>query len=412
VRIAIVGGGIAGLVAAYHLSRRHEVTVFEAEGYAGGHTNTVDVELGDERHRIDTGFIVFNHRTYPQFTRLLEGLGVATQPTTMSFSVHCERTAFEYNGTSLNGLFAQRGNLLRPSFYRMLRDIARFNRRGPDQVARLASPTVGAFLEASGYGPEFRDRYLVPMGAAIWSCPPHTFLDFPMPFVIDFFRNHGMLQVHHRPVWRVVTGGSASYVDALTRSFAGRIRLGCPVRAVRRGPDAVCIRLANRVESFDEVVLACHSDQALALLEDPLADERRLLSAFPYQANDVVLHTDTRMLPRRPLAWAAWNYRIPATPGQTVNVTYNMNILQQIRSRHTFCVSLNPGQQIAEETVLRRFTYHHPVYTVGRDEAARQHHLLIRRNRTSFCGAYWGFGFHEDGVRSALAVASAYGEVH
>jgi uncharacterized protein len=413
-RIAVVGAGVSGLVSAYLLSRRHEVTVFEAGAYAGGHTNTVDVDLDGERHAVDTGFIVFNHRTYPIFTRLLDTLGVRSKESSMSFSVRCERTGLEYNGTSINTLFAQRRNVLRPSFHRMVLDILRFNRSGAGAAAGVPDATVGQFLATQSYGPRFRDHYLVPMGAAIWSCPPSAFLAFPMRFVMDFFDNHGMLQVNGRPVWRVIAGGSARYVDALMRGFSSSIRLNAPVRGIRRHADGVDVRTDGRVERFDEVVVACHSDQALGMLDDPGTDERRLLGAFPYQTNVATLHTDTGTLPRRRRAWAAWNYRIPAAPQAAVqadvDVTYNMNILQGLQARRTFCVTLNGDTGIDSSSVLRRFTYHHPLYTTARDVAQREHDTVIRRNRTSFCGAYWGYGFHEDGVRSAVQVCRAFGE--
>jgi predicted NAD/FAD-binding protein len=410
VRIAIVGGGVSGLVAARLLSRRHRVTVFEAGDYAGGHTNTVDVEVGGERHAIDTGFIVFNHKTYPNFTRLLEQLNVPSQETAMSFSVACDRTGLEYNGTSINTLFAQRRNLVSPGFHRMVFDILRFNREGAAQAASMNGATVREFLAAHRYGERFQAHYLVPMGAAIWSCPPQTFADFPVRFVMDFFGNHGMLQVQGRPVWRVIRGGSARYVEALTSTYVDRIRLRTPVQGIRRRGDAVAVRTAAGVERFDEVVMACHADQALALIEDVWPDERRLLRAFPYQSNVAVLHTDSRVLPRRPRAWAAWNYRLPAVPAQDVTVTYNMNILQRLDAQKVFCVSLNSEGGIAPESVLRRYVYHHPIYTSARDWAQKAHHTVIRRHRTSFCGAYWGYGFHEDGVNSALAVCRAFGE--
>jgi uncharacterized protein len=409
-RIAIVGGGISGLLAARLLSRRHDVTVFEAGNYAGGHTNTVDVEVAGERHAIDTGFIVFNHKTYPNFTRLLEQLNVPSQETSMSFSVACDRTGLEYNGTSVNTLFAQRRNLVKPGFHRMVLDILRFNREGAAQAASMNGATVGEFLGAHRYGARFRSHYLVPMGAAIWSCPPQTFEDFPIRFVMDFFGNHGMLQVQGRPVWRVIRGGSARYVDALTSTYADRIRLGTPVRGVRRRSDGVDVRTDAAVEPFDEVVMACHADQSLALLEDARLDERRLLRAFPYQSNVAVLHTDARVLPSRRRAWAAWNYRLPAVPSHDVTVTYNMNILQRLETDKVFCVSLNSDGGVAPESVLRRFVYHHPIYTSSRDWAQAAHDTVIRRDRTSFCGAYWGYGFHEDGVNSALAVCRAFGE--
>ena len=404
-RIAVVGGGISGLVAARLLSRRHDVTVFEAGAYAGGHTNTVDVAYGGERHAIDTGFIVFNHKTYPSFTRLLEDLRVPSQETTMSFSVRSERDGFEYNGTSINALFAQRRNLLVPSFHRMVRDILAFNRDGIAQAAALPNATVGEFLAAQRYSTRFRDHYLLPMGSSIWSCPPQTFLNFPMRFVMDFFNNHGMLQVQGRPVWRVVVGGSRSYVQALISSFQRRIRLNTPVRAIRRTDEGVIIRTDAGLDQFHEVVIASHSDQALAMLEDPSPLERELLGSFPYQPNTAVLHTDASVLPRRRLAWAAWNYDMGGM------VTYNMNILQRLQSKYVFNVSLNPTTAIRPDRVLAEFRYDHPVYTTKRDGAQKQHDSVIRSNRTSFCGAYWGYGFHEDGVTSALRVGRAFGEV-
>lgn len=403
-QIAVVGGGISGLVAARLLSRQHDVTVFEAGAYAGGHTNTVDVDHGGERHAIDTGFIVFNHKTYPSFTRLLDDLHVPSKETAMSFSVRSARDGFEYNGTSINALFAQRRNLLVPSFHRMVRDILAFNRDGIGQAAAMPAATVGEFLATHRYSARFRDHYLLPMGASIWSCPPQTFLNFPMRFVMDFFNNHGMLQVRDRPVWRVIVGGSRRYVQALIAPFQDRIRLDTPVRAIRRTDEGVVIRSDAGLEYFDEVVIAAHSDQALAMLEDASPLERELLTSFPYQLNTAVLHTDSSVLPRRRLAWAAWNYDISGM------VTYNMNILQGLDSRHVFNVSLNPSAAIRPASVLAEFQYHHPIYTTRRDWAQGQHTSMIRRNRTSFCGAYWGYGFHEDGVTSALRVGHAFGE--
>lgn len=411
-RIAVIGGGVSGLVAAHLLTRRHEIALFEAADYAGGHTATVTVRHQGETHAIDTGFIVFNDRNYPNFTRLLDQLGVASQPTSMSFSVSCARTGIEYNGTSISRLFAQRRNLLRPSFHRMVSDILKFNRLGPTQAAALKDATVAEFLAAHArdYGPEFERHYLVPMGASLWSCPPRAFRAFPMRFVMEFFANHGMLQVHGRPNWRVVRGGSARYVEVLTRPFKDRIRLSTPVLSVRRTPEAVQVTTASGTETFDEIVVAAHSDQALRMLADADAAERDLLGAFPYQVNEAVLHVDTALLPSTRRAWAAWNYRLPAVDRDSVAVTYNMNILQSLRSRSTFCVSLNASDSVRPTAVLARFVYHHPIFTTRRDAAQRRHHEFIRRQRTSFCGAYWGYGFHEDGVSSAVAVGRAYGE--
>jgi predicted NAD/FAD-binding protein len=409
-RIAVVGGGVSGLVAAHLLGRRHEVTVFEAAGHAGGHTNTVDVDGPGGRVAIDTGFIVYNDRTYPLFSRLLARLGVATRATSMSFSVRCDRSALEYNGTSLNGVFADRRHLVSPGFWRMLADILRFNRDGAEQAQRANGDSVGAFLRAHGYGGSFRDHYLLPMGASIWSCPPRAFLDFPIAFVIAFFDNHGLLRLRDRPEWRVVAGGSARYVERLVAPLGDRLRLRTPVLGLARRERHVDVRTGRGVEAFDEVVVACHADQALALVEDPSPEERLLLGAFPYQRNTAVLHTDASWLPRRRRAWAAWNYRVPAQATSLPTVTYHMNRLQHLEAPVEYCVSLNPAAPVAAGTELGRYAYAHPVFSHGRTAAQREHHTVIRRRRTSYCGAYWGYGFHEDGVRSAAAVAAAYGE--
>lgn len=408
-RIAIVGAGISGLVAAHRLNAAHDITVFESEGRIGGHTNTVRVDLAGESHWIDTGFIVFNDWTYPNFIALMDQLGVASRPTSMSFSVRCERTGLEYNGTSLNGLFAQRSNLLRPGFYRLLREILRFNREAPLALERLGEEvTVGRFLEEGGYSKEFRDHYLLAMGAAIWSCPPGTFAEFPMAFIIEFYRNHGLLNVRDRPTWRVIEGGSRGYLEPLTKPFAHRIRVNSPVTRITRRDDGVWLEVrGSAAERFDHVVLACHSDQALRMLADPSAAETEVLGAIPYQANSAVLHTDLSVLPKNRRAWASWNYLVGEGESESATVTYNMNILQHIRSRHVFCVSLNCDEAIDPSKVLGRFTYHHPIFTTRRAAAQRRHGELLNSRRTSFCGAYWRNGFHEDGVRSALAVCEA-----
>ena len=417
-KLAIIGTGISGLVAAYRLRGRHDVTLFEALDYVGGHTNTVDVEWDGERHAIDTGFIVYNDWTYPNFIALLDELGVASQPTTMSFSVRDERTGLEYNGHSLSTLFAQRRNLLRPSFYRLLWEIARFNRIGTEwQTNVLATEpeaTVAEFLARHRFSAAFCEQYLLPMGAAIWSCPPGAFGTFSLRFILEFFRNHGLLNIRNRPTWRVVQGGSRSYVQALTLPFRDRIRLNAPVQQVRRRAD--CVNVVSRTgegEAFDHVIFACHSDQALSLLgETATATEREVLAAIPYSRNVAVLHTDVRVLPRRQRAWASWNVCVrEASSARPVAVTYNMNILQGLTSRHTFCVTLNDESRIAPEKVLRRFEYHHPIFTAQRTAAQSRHGELLNANRTSFCGAYWGNGFHEDGVNSALAVVDALGRI-
>jgi predicted NAD/FAD-binding protein len=408
--VAVIGGGVSGLVAAYLLARRHQVTVFEREDYAGGHTHTVAVDTPEGTIAVDTGFIVFNDRTYPTFCRLLDRLGVASRATEMSFSVRCDRTGLEYNGTSLNGLFADRRHLVSPPFLGMLRDIARFNRDGADQAARAGRTSVRGFLDAHRYGQRFREHYLLPMGASIWSCPTDTFLDFPIAFVMTFFANHGLLQLRDRPTWRVVSGGSARYVDALLARSSAELRLSTPVAGIRRHADHVTVRSARGLERFDEVVLACHADQALHLLDDPTIEERHLLGAFPYAANTAVLHTDTGWLPRRRRAWASWNYRVAAAADALPAVTYDMNRLQHLPTSTQYCVTLNPSAAIAPGAEIARFTYTHPIFSASRVRAQEQHATVIRRRRTSYCGAYWGYGFHEDGVRSALAVSAAFGE--
>jgi predicted NAD/FAD-binding protein len=409
-KLAIIGSGISGLVAAYRLRGDHEITVFEANDYPGGHTNTVDVELDGERHAVDTGFIVFNDWTYPNFIALLDELGVASRPTSMSFSVRDDRSGLEYNGCSLNTLFAQRRNLLRPSFYRMLADILRFNREARRLVDQCDDDTtVGEFLARHRYSREFADQYLLPMGAAIWSCPTGTFSQFPIRFIVSFYHNHGLLSVRNRPTWRYVLGGSRTYVQAMIHGFRDRIRLRTPVQSVRRFADHVSVQPRDGdAEKFDHVIFACHSDQALRMLGDGATrSEREILSAFPYGRNVAVLHTDESVLPRARRAWASWNYRLTGDESALASVTYNMNILQKIRSRHTLCVTLNDESRIAPERVLRRFEYHHPIFTTRRTAAQARHSELLNHNRTSFCGAYWGNGFHEDGVVSALRVCEA-----
>ncbi len=408
-RIAVIGSGVSGLVAAYRLSEEHDVTVFENNDYAGGHTNTVEVSLAGERHSIDTGFIVFNDWTYPHFVRLLDELGVRSRPTSMSFSVRDDRCGLEYNGHSLNTLFAQRRNLLSAGFYRMLADIVRFNRQAVRAAARCDDDTtVADFLLRHSYSSAFREHYLLPMGSAIWSCPRGKFGAFPIRFIVEFYRNHGLLNFWRRPTWRVVEGGSRTYVQAILARFRGRLRLGAPVRRVRRLPEAVELHWGGGSrENFDHIVFACHSDQALKILgEGATRLERDLLSAFPYERNTAVLHTDPSLLPRERRAWASWNYRV-TDDVSAATVTYNMNLLQGIRSRHTLCVTLNGESQIDPRGVLRRFVYEHPVFTTRRSAARSRHAELLTAHRSSFCGAYWGNGFHEDGVVSALAVAAA-----
>jgi predicted NAD/FAD-binding protein len=403
-KIAIVGSGVSGLTAAHHLHPEHEITLFEAGGHVGGHVHTHDVHLGGRDYRVDTGFIVFNRRTYPNFVELLAELGVEGQDSDMSFSVSCGASGLEYNGTSLNALFAQRENLLRPGFWGMLRDILRFNREAPGLLQNEGEEiSLGEYLALGGYGPMFRDYYILPMGAAIWSTDPERMLGFPARFFVRFFQNHGLLSVNDRPTWRVVKGGSRAYVDRLIRPFADRIRLFSPVeRIVRREDGVVLYTATGGAEPFDAVFLACHSDQALVVLAEPTPAEREVLSAIPYQPNEAVLHTDTRLLPKRRLAWAAWNYLMPEGPGGRLSLTYDMNLLQGMDAPETFCVTLNADGRIDPAKVIARMTYHHPLFTPEGTAAQARHREIDGTRRTYYCGAWWRNGFHEDGLVSAL----------
>ena len=412
-KIAIIGSGISGLTAAYLLNRQHDISVFEASDWVGGHTHTVDVQVDGRHFAIDTGFIVFNDWTYPNFIELLNLLGVTYQPTEMSFSVCDPVSGVEYNGNTLNSLFAQRRNLLSPPFWGMLRDILRFNREAVDdlQQQRIASDlSLGSYLQQRGYGERFIQHYIVPMGAAIWSMSLADMLNFPLQFFLRFFKNHGLLSVTDRPQWQVIKGGSSSYVAPLSASFAERIRLQCAVQRVERDARGVTVHSSAGSERFDKVVFACHSDQALQLLAEPSATEQQILGALPYADNDVVLHTDTRLLPKRPLAWASWNYRLGGPTSQPAALTYNMNILQGLQSDTTFCVSLNQTAAIDPSKILARYTYAHPQYSLAGVAAQARWEELLGANHSYFCGAYWANGFHEDGVVSGLRVARAFGE--
>lgn len=411
-KIAVVGSGISGLVAAHYLSRRHEVSLFEAEGRLGGHTHTVDVEVPSGKYAVDTGFIVFNDRTYPNFIKLMKDLGVAAQPSDMSFSVKVEASGLEYNGTDMNRLFSQRGNLFRPSFYRMILDILRFNREAPALLDRADAEdlTLGAYLAENRYSREFVNHYIVPMGSAVWSASVKQMELFPAAYFVRFFKNHGFLSVGDRPQWRAIRGGSRSYIDGMIAPFKERVRLNSPVRSVRRdGADGVTLNVAGAEARFDHVVLAGHSDQALRMLSDADGTESELLAAFAYQENTTVLHMDTSLLPARRRAWASWNYLVPRDAGERVAVTYVMNILQSLSAPETFCVSLNLEDRIDPAKVIQRMTYHHPVYTARAVAAQARWGEISGRNRAHFCGAYWGFGFHEDGVKSALRVCDSLG---
>ena len=403
-KIAVIGTGISGNVAAYHLQKQHEVTVFEANNHIGGHTHTHDIEWQGSQYAVDTGFIVFNEKTYPNFIQLLQELDVEARPTTMSFSVKSEINGLEYNGHSLNTLFAQRKNLFNPSFHLMIRDILRFNREAPLALHSYESDlNLGDYLALNGYSEMFIDHYIIPMGAAIWSTDPRMMLKFPAGFFIRFFDNHGLLNVVDRPRWFVIRGGSREYVKPLVADFKHRIRLNSPVEAVWRYPTHVAVKpYGSPVENFDAIFIATHSDQALSMLQDASALERQVLGAIRYQQNEAVLHTDATVLPRSKRAWAAWNYHLLADQREQVAVTYNMNILQGLEAPVQFCVTLNNSSAIREDSIIKRITYEHPVYTRDSVAAQQRQPEINGVNRTYYCGAYWRNGFHEDGVVSAL----------
>ena len=407
-KIAVVGTGIAGNVAAYKLRQNHEITVFEAGTYVGGHTNTVDVYDGGRKYPIDTGFIVFNDRTYPSFIELLQEIGQESQASEMSFSVRSDK--LEYNGRSLDALFAQRSNLLSPVFYKMVRDILRFNEEATAVANSIRNQTLAEFLNSRNYGEAFQQNYLIPMAAAIWSAEPNRVLDMPAEFLFSFFRNHGLLQLKDRPTWRVIKGGSREYVRKLVHGHRSRIRLNSPVYEVSRNATGVQIRSAgSEVENFDAVFFACHSDQALAMIARPTEAESEILGAIRYQPNEAILHTDENLMPKRRKAWAAWNYHVPTNSRRHVAVTYNMNILQGLRADEQYCVSLNNASEIRSDRIIKRIQYDHPMLT---QEAvlAQARHREINSDRHFFCGAYWGNGFHEDGVVSALTAVQHFEE--
>ncbi|WP_435213592.1 NAD(P)/FAD-dependent oxidoreductase [Luminiphilus sp. nBUS_16] len=414
-KVAIIGSGISGLGCAHRLAAlRHNVAVFEASDRIGGHTATYDVKLGARRYAIDTGFIVYNDHTYPNFIELLESLGVATRATAMGFSVSDDTTGLEYAGNNLNTLFAQRRNLVSPKFLSMVRDILRFNKESVadlDAGLLATGESLGCYLERQRYSEAFCKDYLLAMTSAIWSADFSDARDFPVEFFIRFFRNHGLLQVANRPQWRVIEGGSREYIPPLTFGFEDRIFLNHPVQRVERTPGrGVQLQFKNGLRrQFDQVVIATHSDQALAMLADPSAKEQAILGAIPYRDNDVVLHTDDRVLPRNRKTWSSWNYRMRPGNDRAV-VTYNMNILQGIQAPETFCVTLNDTDSINPARILGRFNYAHPQFTVAGVEAQGRWEEINGVNNTWFCGAYWRNGFHEDGLVSGLRVAEALAE--
>ena len=409
-RIAVIGTGISGLLTARLMASKHTVQVYEANSYVGGHARMEQVEIAGRQCAVDTGFMVFNESTYPHFCQLLRLLNVPIQNTDMSFSVRCARSGLEYQGSSLNGLFAQRSNLLSPRFYGMLRDIVRFNRQAEEILAQPSTISLGAYLEQRKYGVPFIKHYLLPMSAAIWSCPPHRILDFPLLFLVRFLNNHGLLQLRNRPQWKTIVGGSQEYIRPLTQPLQHQIRLNCPVVSVRRTSENVLVQSNDgREETFDYVIMALHADQALAVLRDSDTLESEILTSFPYHENEAILHTDHTVLPRRKRSWASWNYHLGRDTNQPVSVTYDLGRLQNLELAKRLLLTLNPTEAIRPDCVLKQIKFQHPAYD-RTSIAAQQRSLECRgTRRTFFCGAYWGNGFHEDGVNSALSIAEFFG---
>jgi predicted NAD/FAD-binding protein len=411
-RIAIIGAGIAGMVSAYILAPEHDLVVFEANDYVGGHTNTVEVTAAGQIYPVDTGFIVFNETTYPNFVTLLKRLGVTWQPTNMSFSVQIAATGLEYGFRTLRGLFAQPRNLWNPDFHRLLWDIRRFRRAFRELAQDKAHQiSLGDYLAKNGYSSAFSQNFLIPLGSALWSADPKDLQNFSAKYFADFFQRHRFLDLAGRINWQVIRGGSRRYVEALIRSFRDRVRLNSPVAWVKRHPDFVEVKpLTGELERFDRVVIAAHSDQALRLLADPSEREREILGTFPYQENSTILHTSAAVLPRRRAAWASWNYHVPREPGVRATLTYHMNRLQSLAAPVEFCVTLNWDRDIDPAKIIKKITYHHPVYRLQAPLAQKRWPEINGINRTYFCGAYWGYGFHEDGVVSALRVCREFGK--
>ena len=412
-KIAIIGSGISGLTASYLLNKKHEIKVFEANDYIGGHTHTHRINLDGRDWKVDSGFIVYNENTYPNFIKLLNQLNVESQISSMGFSVKSINNKFEYAGNSLNALFAQRKNCFNVSFYKMLFQINRFNKESQIHLQTLDYlKTLKEYLEENKYSREFIEFYIIPMGAAIWSTIPSNMFKMPAKFFIKFFKNHGLLQIKNRPKWWVIKGGSNQYIEKIISGYKNSIMLSTPVKLVKRFEKHIKIIFENKNlenETFDKVIFATHSDQALKLLEKPTREESKILKDLPYQKNEVLLHIDESILPKRKLAWASWNYLLDSNFDSPVALTYNMNILQTLNSDKTFCVTLNNHSAIDPNKVLKKIIYYHPLFTANGVKAQKRKHEISGKNNTYYCGAYWHNGFHEDGVVSAIDVCKQFG---
>ena len=411
-KIAIIGSGISGNTLAYHLNSNHQITLFESNSRVGGHSHTHEIEISNQKLNVDTGFIVFNKKTYPHFLNLLHELKVPYENSAMSFSVKDSQKDFEYNGTNLNALFAQRKNLISPTFYKMIKEILRFNKNSTLLLKNNEEISLGEYLDREAYSDFFKKYYILPMGSAIWSSDVKTMMTFPAKFFVRFFDNHGMLNINDRPQWLTITGGSINYVKKLISPFEKKIKLNSQIKSVERKNDHVAIQFHDRTERFDWVFFACHSDEALKLIKSPTQDEKNVLKAIPYKDNEVILHFDERFMPRRKLAWAAWNYHVTEDSSSPVSLTYNMNILQNLKTNVPVLVTLNPQEKIDKHKIIKKLSYAHPQYSLKSIEAQSKHHLISGVNRTSFAGAYWGNGFHEDGVKSAIDAIEQFNKVH
>lgn len=411
-KIAIIGSGISGNTLAYHLNSNHQITLFESNSRVGGHSHTHEIEIFNQKLNVDTGFIVFNKKTYPHFLNLLHELKVPYENSAMSFSVKDSQKDFEYNGTNLNTLFAQRKNFISPTFYKMIKEILRFNKNSTLLLKNNEEISLGEYLDREAYSDFFKKYYILPMGSAIWSSDVKTMMTFPAKFFVRFFDNHGMLNINDRPQWLTITGGSINYVKKLISPFEKKIKLNSQIKSVERKNDHVAIQFHDRTERFDWVFFACHSDEALKLIKSPTQDEKNVLKAIPYKDNEVILHFDERFMPRRKLAWAAWNYHVTEDSSSPVSLTYNMNILQNLKTNVPVLVTLNPQEKIDKHKIIKKLSYAHPQYSLKSIEAQSKHHLISGVNRTSFAGAYWGNGFHEDGVKSAIDAIEQFNKVH
>ena len=405
-KVAVIGSGISGNTLSYLLNKNHDVTLYEKDKRIGGHSHTHEITINNKKIHVDTGFIVFNKKTYPLFTSLLDDLGVKYENSNMSFSVFSKKNNFEYNGTTLNSLFSQRSNLLNPRFIKMIFEILRFNK----EAIKLKSKTIllKQYLKNNNYSAYFCKNYILPMGAAIWSSDIKTVLNFPAYFFINFFKNHGMLSVTNRPQWLTISGGSEKYVKKLTSSFKSKIRLNSKIKNVIRYKNYVVIEDNGRKERYDYVFFACHSDDALEILQKPTSDEVEILKTLPYQKNDIILHTDSSIMPQKKLSWAAWNFNIDSPEDSPITLTYNMNILQNIKTNEAVLVTLNTKQPISKDKVIKKLQYTHPKFSKESISAQLKNKIISGKNRTFYSGAYWGKGFHEDGVKSAYEAVKIF----